>query len=52
MYMPVHRKSYKRHGQQPNGNTHRNYIDLQSVIKGREKIGVADVTKLTLTIAL
>jgi YhcH/YjgK/YiaL family protein len=29
--------------------SHRNYIDLQSVIKGEEKIGVADVTKLTLT---
>ena len=29
--------------------SHRNYIDLQSVIKGEEKIGVADITKLTIT---
>jgi len=29
--------------------SHRNYIDLQSVIKGEEKIGVADMTKLTAT---
>jgi YhcH/YjgK/YiaL family protein len=29
--------------------SHRNYIDLQSVIKGEEKIGVADITKLTVT---
>ncbi|HEX5154392.1 MAG TPA: YhcH/YjgK/YiaL family protein [Parafilimonas sp.] len=29
--------------------SHRNYIDLQSVIKGEEKIGVADIAKLTVT---
>ena len=29
--------------------SHRNYIDLQSVINGEEKIGVADITKLTVT---
>jgi len=29
--------------------SHHNYIDLQSVIKGEEKIGVADVSKLTVT---
>jgi len=29
--------------------SHRNYIDLQSVIKGEEKIGVANITTLTVT---
>ncbi len=29
--------------------SHRNYIDLQMVINGEEKIGVADITKLTIT---
>ena len=29
--------------------SHRNYIDLHMVIKGEEKIGVADITKLTVT---
>ncbi len=29
--------------------SHRNYIDLQSVISGEEKIGVAPVTNLTVT---
>ncbi len=30
--------------------SHRNYIDLQSVIKGEEKIGVADITQLTVSV--